>query len=106
MKRSQRFFESYRKLTIAEADDAVRWLKQELGRKLPSLRRTDNGEWQRRAMTVIWAAAREIGMDHDRVHTYATEYLGLPRPIASLKELGERNLVKLRDRLRRMKKAT
>ncbi len=80
----------YDKLTVAEADAAIAWLKQELGRKLPSLRRTDHGEWERRVMVAIWAAARQLGMDHDRVH--------------SLKELGERDLVKLRDRLRRMRR--
>ena len=96
--------ESYRKLTVPEATDAVSWLKQELGRKLPSLRRTDHGEWARRVMTAIWAAARELGMDHNRVHAYATEYLEPKKPIRSLKELGERDLEKLRDRLRRMRR--
>ena len=95
--------ESYRKLTVAEADDAISWLKQELGRKLPSLRRTDNGEWQRRVIVAIWAAGNQIGMNHDQVHSYAQEYLKLSDPVKSLKDLGERNLVKLRDRLRRMR---
>ena len=94
----------YDKLTVAEADAAIAWLKQELGRKLPSLRRTDHGEWERRVMVAIWAAARQLGMDHDRVHSYATEYFKASKPISSLKELGERDLVKLRDRLRRMRR--
>lgn len=40
--------ESYRKLKVDQGKAAIEWLRQELGRKTPSLRRTNNAEWRKR----------------------------------------------------------
>ena len=92
--------ESYRKLTVAQGKAAIKWLRQELGRKTPSLRRTNNPEWRKRIYAGIWAAARELGWDHDQVHVFANAELDLRKPIESLTELGEQKLELLRDKLR------
>ena len=92
--------ESYRKLTVAQGKAAIKWLRQELGRKTPSLRRTNNPEWRKRIYAGIWAAARELGWDHDQVHSFANAELDLRKPIESLTELGEQKLDLLRDKLR------
>lgn len=92
--------ESYRKLTVAQGEDAVKWLKQELGRITPSLRRTNNPEWRKRMYSGIWAAARELEWSHDQVHTFANAELDIKRPIISLTELGEQKLELLRNKLR------
>jgi hypothetical protein len=91
---------SYRKLTVDQGASAIRWLKQELGRKLPSLRRNNNDEWRQRIYKGIWAAARELGFDKPQVYEFAVHQLELKNPISSLKELGEQKLETLRDKLR------
>jgi len=91
---------SYRKLTVAQGEDVLNWLRQELGRKTPSLRRSNNAEWRKRIYAGIWAAARELGWDHEHVHAFANADLQLKKPILSLKELGEQKLELLRDKLR------
>ena len=92
--------ESYRKLTVAQGEEAIKWLKQELGRMTPSLRRTNNPEWRKRMYNGIWAAAKELGWDRDQVHAFANAELDLKKPIESLKEVGEQKLELLRDKLR------
>jgi hypothetical protein len=91
---------SYRKLTVEQGEQAIRWLKQELGRKLPNLRRKNNKEWRQRIYKGIWAAARELGLDKPQVYQFALEQLELKKQISSLTELGEQNLESLRDKLR------
>lgn len=91
---------SYRKLTVEQGESAIQWLKQELGRKIPSLRRTDNDEWRQRIYKGIWAVARELGLGKPQVYEFAFEQLELKKPITSLKELGEQKLESLRDKLR------
>lgn len=92
--------ESYRKLKVDQGKAAIEWLRQELGRKTPSLRRTNNAEWRKRMYAGIWAAARELGWDHDQVHGFANTELDLRKHIASLTELGEQKLEMLRNKLR------
>ncbi|MGO9204330.1 MAG: hypothetical protein ACLQM8_27740 [Limisphaerales bacterium] len=92
--------ESYRKLTVAQGEAAIKWLKQELGRKTPSLRRANNPEWRNRMYNGIWPAARELGWNHDQVHAFANAELDLKRSIASLTELPEQRLKLLHDKLR------
>jgi len=91
---------SYRKLTVAQGEDAIDWLRQELGRKLPSLRRANNPEWRKRVYKGIWAAARELGWGSDQVHAFANAELELKNPIASLTDLGEQKLELLRNKIR------
>jgi|ERR1043166_1277956 hypothetical protein len=93
---------SYRKLTVEQGEEAIQWLNQELGRKIPSLRRSNNDEWRRRIYKGIWAAARELGLEKPQVYQFALEQLKLKKPISSLKELGEQNLESLRDKLRHL----
>jgi len=94
--------ESYRKLTHAQGTDVINWLKQELGKKAPSLRRTNNQEWRQRLNSAIYAKCGELAWDKPRLYQFAYEYLGLKTPISSLNDLGERNLEKLRNRMRRV----
>lgn len=91
---------SYRKLTVEQGEDAVQWLKQQVGRKLPSLRRANNGEWRQRHYQAIWAMTRELGWEKPAVYKFATDKLALKKPIASLTELGEQKLESLRNKLR------
>jgi len=91
---------SYRKLTKEQGEGAIKWLRQELGRKIPSLRRTNNPEWRKKVYSGIWAAARELGWDNDQVHVFTNAALDLKKPIASLTELGEQKLELLRNKLR------
>ncbi|GEM_PF-3479379 len=93
---------SYRKLTVAQGEDAIKWLREELGRKVPSLRRSNNDEWRKRIYRAIWACAREMGWEESRVYGFANTELGLKQPISSLKEVGEQKLELLRDKLRNL----
>lgn len=91
---------SYRKLSIEQGADAVGWLKQQIGRKLPSLRRSDNDEWRQRIYKGIWTAARELGWEKPQVYEFAIQQLRLKKRISSLTELGEQKLESLRDKIR------
>lgn len=95
---------SYKKLPAERFDEAVQFLKQQRGRSLPKLRRTNNDEWRNRIYKAIWPLARELGMTHEQVYEFAFAELQLKRPISSLKELGEQNLEHLRDELRSLKR--
>jgi hypothetical protein len=95
--------ESYRKLTRPQGTDAISWLKQELGKKAPSLRRTNNQEWRQRLNSAIYAKCGELAWDKARLYQFAYEYLALKAPISSLNDLGEQNLEKLRNRMRRVR---
>lgn len=91
---------SYRKLSVAQGEDAILWLRQELRRKIPTLRRTNNPEWRKRIYAGIWAAAKQLGWDRAQIHAFANSELCLPKPISSLTELGEQKPELLRDKLR------
>ncbi len=91
---------SYRKLTVEQGENAIRWLKQEDGKKLPSLRRTNNEEWRKRLYPGIWAKAEELGLAKPQLYEFAFKQLELKRPITSLKDLGEQKLKSLHDKLR------
>jgi hypothetical protein len=95
---------SYKKLPAEHFDEAIQFLNQQRGRSLPKLRRTNNDEWRDRIYRAIWPLARELGMSHGQVHDFAFTELELKKPISSLKELGEQNLERLRDKLRRLKR--
>lgn len=90
---------SYRKLTVEQGEDAIQWLKQQVGRKLPSLRRANNGEWRQRHYQAIWAMSGKLGWDKSAVYEFAADKLALKKPIASLTELGEQKLESLRNKL-------
>lgn len=47
---------SYRKLTKVKGVSAISWLKQEIGKATPSLRRTNNDEWRKRHNSAIYTA--------------------------------------------------
>ena len=76
--------ESYRKLTHAQGIEAINWLKQELGKKVPSLRRSNNQEWRQRLNSAIYAKCGELGWNKPQLYQFAYEYLNLKVPISSL----------------------
>jgi hypothetical protein len=73
-------------------------------RSLPKLRRSDNEEWRKRIYRAIWPLARELGFQDAQLYDFAFTELGLKKSITSLKELGEQNLERLRDKLRYLKR--
>jgi hypothetical protein len=95
---------SYKKLQAARFDEGISYLNQMRARSLPKLRRSDNEEWRKRIYRAIWPLARELGFQDAQLYDFAFTELGLKKSITSLKELGEQNLERLRDKLRYLKR--
>jgi hypothetical protein len=92
---------TYREIASAQYEEVIAWLQQQVALLRPKLRRTNNPEWRNSLYKGIWARAREVGMSKDEVHAFATSELQLDAPLESLKDLGERNLKKVYEALRR-----
>ena len=85
---------SYKLLRHTDFEDAISYLRQQIAIAQPKLRRRDNEAWRDHKYRAIWAKARELGLSSEQVHQLATDQLNLKKPISSLKELGEQNLLK------------
>lgn len=78
-------------------DSVIKWLSQQRAMLRPGLRRKNNDAWRSSLYRGIWARSKELGLEKSRVYEVASDIAG--DRISSLKELGERNLKKLYDRI-------
>lgn len=85
---------SYKLLPAEDFDGAMAYLRQQVAISQPKLRRNDNQAWRDHKYRSIWAKARKIGLTHVEVHALANSRLHLKRPITSLNQLGEQNLMR------------
>jgi hypothetical protein len=90
---------SYKLILIDQLEDVVSWLKQQKAMQRPKLRRSNNPVWRKQYYSAIYARASELGIDKFQLYQIAYRELKLNKPVNSLKELGERNLDKLRNYL-------
>lgn len=86
---------SYHLIYRDDFPEVMAYLRMEVAKARPKLRRTDNNEWRKRFYGAIWAKASELRLSRDQVHQLATERLKLQKPLRSLTDLGEQNLEKL-----------
>lgn len=93
---------SYKKLRVEDFEDALSWLKQEVAKARPKLRRTNNQAWRNEHYKGIYAKWREMGYEKEKIYAFAQNKLELKKPVNSLKKLGEQNLKKLHDIITRM----
>ena len=84
---------TYREIPQELGDDAIAWMKQEIARTRPKLRRSDNHSWRKELYAAIYARARELGISKGEVYSIVHDRLG--KRVSSLKQLGEQNLKKL-----------
>jgi hypothetical protein len=84
---------TYREIPAHLGDAAIAWLTQRIALLRPKLRRNDNDAWRKEHYTAIWARARERGMSKGDVYAIVLDRLDVQ--VASLTNLGERNLKKL-----------
>ncbi len=86
---------SYKLVPKNRYNEAIKYLKQQIGQLRPSLRRSNNNEWRKHNYASIYSKAGKLGMSKQEVYQYAFEKLDLDKPISSLKDLRERKLDKL-----------
>ncbi|WPJ95150.1 hypothetical protein SH580_17130 [Coraliomargarita algicola] len=91
---------SYKMLPVERFDDVVNWLNQEAGKRTRSLRRSNNDEWRTQKYRVIHAARKTLEWSDSEVKEFAANEFGLKAVPKSLKELKERQLDKLAEKLR------
>ncbi|MCL2040878.1 MAG: ORF6C domain-containing protein [Bacteroidales bacterium] len=77
-------------------DDAIKWLDKQIAIHRPKLRAIDNEQYKKDYYKPIHTRARQLGID---VYEFAVTALDLKEPITSLKELNDKNLKKLYDKL-------
>jgi hypothetical protein len=79
---------SYLLIPRSRYDEALSFLRQHRAINRSRLRQRNPGAYANDLYRAIFAGARELGWDGERVYRFATEKLALKRPLASLKELG------------------
>jgi hypothetical protein len=87
---------SYKLVPHDQFTEVKSWLHQQKAMQRPKLRRSNNSAWCKNIYSAIYARANELGMDKSQLYQFAHQKLKLNKPVNSLKELGERNLEKLR----------
>jgi hypothetical protein len=86
---------SYRRIPREESRKALTWLRQQKARNNSKIRRNNPTMFRNDQLGGIHAKLRELGMTKPELYAFATERLELRKPLSSLTELGERNLVAL-----------
>lgn len=92
----------YRMLPRDQGDEAISWMKQQVAFLRPKLRRTDNDAWRKTRYATIHACLKALGKDKPWFYDLVYEKLG--KKIKSTTELGEQDLDKIAEILRRMSK--
>jgi hypothetical protein len=87
---------SYKLIPLDQLAEVESWLQQQKASQRPMLRRSNNPAWRESIYSAIYARARELGIDKSELYQIAYQKLKPNKPVNSLKELGERNLEKLR----------
>lgn len=93
---------SYKLLPREKFQAAKKYIRQQIGRLRPSLRRPNNQEWRKHNYASIYAKSRELGMSKQDVYDLAFQKLALRKPISSLTHLKERQLDALYKIFQRM----
>lgn len=91
---------SYLLITRERFDDALGFLKQQRAIHRSRLRRRNPVAYRNDYLRLINARCCELGWDKPRLHQFASEKLGLRRPVNSFTELGPNQLKSLVDLLR------
>jgi hypothetical protein len=91
---------SYLLITRERFDDALAFLKQQRAIHRSRLRRRNPAAYRNDYLRLINARCCELGWDKPRLHQFASEKLGLSRPVNSLTGLGPNQLKSLVDLLR------
>ncbi len=82
-------------------EDALSFLRQQRAIHRSRLRRGDPVAYRNDLIRAIFAGARELGWNRDRVHGFAEAKLAVKTPIVSLMDLGPVQLTKLADAIQR-----
>lgn len=86
---------TYRAIPRDQGDAAITWLQQQKALLRPRLRRAAPDAWRKEHYAAIYARAREMKIEKDALYELARVRLNLRKPISSLSDLGERDLVRL-----------
>lgn len=90
---------TYKEIPRERFEEVIAFLQQAKARNLPKIRRKDNELWRKKHYQVIFGIGKkELGWNEDQIHTFASVKLG--KAVASLSDLGERDLDKLARQIR------
>lgn len=92
---------SYLLIPRARFDEAVAFLKRQRALHRRVLRRRNPPAYGQDLCRSIYARARELGWDRDRLCAFAAAHLRLRRPLGSLRELGSNQLRMLASMVQR-----
>lgn len=88
---------SYKEIPVQESDRAIKWLHAQLSMARPKIRRKAPQKWKESLYKPIFARARDLGISKEDLYLLAYERLALKKPIQSLKELTQRDLLRLHN---------
>lgn len=97
---------SYLLIPRTRYEEALSFLRQQRAIHRSRLRRGDPVAYRNDLIRAIFAGARELGWNRDRVHAFAEDKLALKDPLGSLKDLGPVQLTTLTDAVQRAVRTT
>ncbi|MDY0300027.1 MAG: HNH endonuclease [Trichlorobacter sp.] len=86
---------TYKEISSDDSDRAIQWLHAQIAMARPKIRRKDPERWKQSFYKPIYARAGELGMSKEELYVLAQTRLSLKNPIASLKDLTQKNLERL-----------
>jgi hypothetical protein len=86
------------------SDDAIRYMHLQINMARPALRRKNPDMWKKSLYKPIYARANELGISKDELYTFAYQKIPLKKPISSLTELTMRDLERLNNLLKNLKR--
>jgi hypothetical protein len=87
-------------LPLERFEDAKRWLLQYRASKDKNLKRANPQKYRNTLTRTIFSVGKGIGWTNERIHTFAAEVLELQGPVGSLSDLSNKQLERVRDRVR------
>lgn len=88
---------SYKEISFDRSEELIRWIQAQIAMARPKIRRKDPDLWKQSLFKPIYSRAGELGMSKPQVYAFAQERLALKKPITSLKDLTQQNLMRLHN---------
>ncbi|MCB5286171.1 MAG: HNH endonuclease, partial [Candidatus Cloacimonetes bacterium] len=94
----------YALIPFESSDDAIKYMHLQINLARPSLRRKNPDMWKKSLYKPIYARANELGLSKGELYMLAYQKIPLKKPILSLTELTMRDLERLNNLLKNIKR--
>lgn len=88
---------TYKEIGIERSKEAIDWLYAQISMMRPKVRRPNPEKWRKTYYAPIYAKSKELGITKEKLYELAKERIPLKKSISSLKDLTQRDLVKLNN---------